>query len=244
MQVRNSGAALTVGSLALLLVAAGCNWSRPEQGPVDFEVTFVGELEGRTLQIDGVERTEYAVTYPDLRAVGGSTVTWELRNDVGDTLQTGSWDPYDFLFDPGFGDSVYTSIYSQECLVPWGTWRHDFHGYVDDGYDYRTDYGCRAQCDPAEPHCEPPFQRCAALELTADDRYHELGCVEDVNPGHLEGSSCSWSAGSDNWIWDDCAAGMYCYEGFCRPMCSDATVCATDCVTLPGYPPELTVCLP
>lgn len=233
--------------LVLAVVLVGCGGEESE--PLEVRLTFTGDLAGRKVFIDGVERTAVVIQYPDGNDL--PDVTWELRNDADEVLRTDSMWPWDIPLDPFMNlDDVYSRLYAEKCLVPWGTWRDAARGFVLNGMEHREDLGCVAGCDPTgERACEQlpdePARHCRSLGLEVDPRYHELACILDLDPVHQPGDACSPTAHVDGgYVWDDCGADLHCHDGVCRAICSPSVDCATTCVTPVGQPPELTICLP
>lgn len=216
--------------LAGLALLAACGSTAPTPDAlmipptIDYRL-FVGldSTRGLAVWIDGAQTSDVHETYD--RSQAGTTVrhTAELRyqdavvlrREVSDTLSPCNADETNLV---SFEDSLF-ALDSGDLRPGSTTLRGISWGCVGDGFGIA---GCWQGTD----------RRCAPVIELAMPLFTRLDWVP-AGP-KLHGDACSFTP-DPNGAYDDCAAGLFCYQGTCHTLCDNGQ-------TIDGYAGEVLLC--
>jgi hypothetical protein len=183
--------------------------------------------------IDGVATTDLKLSYPDMASAVGATHRAELR--YGDVVVAAL--TVTILANGGCAQQLQgvSSYVEAVCSYDSGDIRlggveaHAANGVCS------GDSFCAPRCNCSSG------QHCTALVALTSPFASHAGCAP-IGAKQL-GNACAYTA-DPNGAYDDCATGLVCVAGSCQQTCGTfgGTTCAT-CGYVPGYPPELKVCM-
>ena len=191
---------------------------------IDYRL-FVGlqSMRGLSAWIDGAPTSDVHETYD--RSQAGITVhhTAELRyqdtvivrREVSDTLSPCNGDETDLV---SYEDSL-IALDSGDLRYGGTTLRGISWGCVGDTFGIAACWqGTSRRCAPVIELATPLFTR-----------------LDWVPAGpKLHGDACAFTP-DPNGAYDDCAAGLFCYQGTCHTICNAGQ-------TIDGYPSEVLLC--